>query len=615
MPAELRQMSRSEQKSVAKMVRQFLLETVSQTGGHLSSCLGAVELTVALHAVFNTPEDRLIWDVGHQAYPHKILTGRGPLFPRLRIKDGLSGFLKRDESPYDSFGAGHSSTSISAALGMAVAAKLRHKSREVVAIIGDGAMTAGLAYEALNNGGVLDANLLVILNDNEMSISPNVGAVSQYLTRILSGRFYNTVREGAGQALSFVPPLRELAKKAEEGVKGLVTPGTLFEEMGFHYFGPIDGHDLDALIQTLENLKKIRGPRLLHIITKKGKGYAPAEQDPCGYHGVTPFNRMDGKMAKKPASAVSYTQVFGDWLCDKGAAEKHLVAITPAMREGSGLVRFEQLFPDRYFDVGIAEQHAVTFAAGLACDGIHPVVAIYSTFLQRAYDQLLHDVAIQNLPVLFAVDRAGLVGADGATHQGAFDMAYARSIPNLVIMAPKDEQEMRDMLNTGFAYQGPALVRYPRGNGRGLTLNKDLSRQVPIGKAEVLREGKELAILAFGTRAAAAMVAGAALDATVVNMRFVKPLDTELLTSLAQSHRAFLTVEEGARMGGAGSAVAEFLLNEGVVRPLRLLGLPDIFIEQGDAGQWLADLGLDAAGIEKSGGELLALLARSPSGA
>ena len=614
-PAELRQMSRSEQKSVVKMVRQFLLETVSQTGGHLSSCLGAVELTVALHAVFNTPEDRLIWDVGHQAYPHKILTGRGPLFPRLRIKDGLSGFLKRDESPYDSFGAGHSSTSISAALGMAVAAKLRHKSREVVAIIGDGAMTAGLAYEALNNGGVLDANLLVILNDNEMSISPNVGAVSQYLTRILSGRFYNTVREGAGQALSFVPPLRELAKKAEEGVKGLVTPGTLFEEMGFHYFGPIDGHDLDALIQTLENLKKIRGPRLLHIITKKGKGYAPAEQDPCGYHGVTPFNRMDGKMAKKPASAVSYTQVFGDWLCDKGAAEKHLVAITPAMREGSGLVRFEQLFPDRYFDVGIAEQHAVTFAAGLACDGIHPVVAIYSTFLQRAYDQLLHDVAIQNLPVLFAVDRAGLVGADGATHQGAFDMAYARCIPNLVIMAPKDEQEMRDMLNTGFAYQGPALVRYPRGNGRGLALNKDLSRQVPIGKAEVLREGKELAILAFGTRAAAAMVAGAALDATVVNMRFVKPLDTELLTSLAQSHRAFLTVEEGARMGGAGSAVAEFLLNEGVVRPLRLLGLPDIFIEQGDAGQWLADLGLDAAGIEKSGGELLALLARSPSGA
>ena len=614
-PAELRQMSRSEQKSVVKMVRQFLLETVSQTGGHLSSCLGAVELTVALHAVFNTPEDRLIWDVGHQAYPHKILTGRGPLFPRLRIKDGLSGFLKRDESPYDSFGAGHSSTSISAALGMAVAAKLRHKSREVVAIIGDGAMTAGLAYEALNNGGVLDANLLVILNDNEMSISPNVGAVSQYLTRILSGSFYNTVREGAGQALSFVPPLRELAKKAEEGVKGLVTPGTLFEEMGFHYFGPIDGHDLDALIQTLENLKKIRGSRLLHIITKKGKGYAPAEQDPCGYHGVTPFNRMDGKMAKKPASAVSYTQVFGDWLCDKGAAEKHLVAITPAMREGSGLVRFEQLFPDRYFDVGIAEQHAVTFAAGLACDGIHPVVAIYSTFLQRAYDQLLHDVAIQNLPVLFAVDRAGLVGADGATHQGAFDMAYARCIPNLVIMAPKDEQEMRDMLNTGFAYQGPALVRYPRGNGRGLTLNKDLSRQVPIGKAEVLREGKELAILAFGTRAAAAMVAGAALDATVVNMRFVKPLDTELLTSLAQSHRAFLTVEEGARMGGAGSAVAEFLLNEGVVRPLRLLGLPDIFIEQGDAGQWLADLGLDAAGIEKSGGELLALLARSPSGA
>ncbi|WP_346380135.1 1-deoxy-D-xylulose-5-phosphate synthase [Acidithiobacillus sp.] len=611
MPAELRQMSRSEQKSVAKAVRHFLLETVSQTGGHLSSCLGAVELTVALHAVFNTPDDRLIWDVGHQAYPHKILTGRGARFSQLRIRDGLSGFLKRDESPYDSFGAGHSSTSISAGLGMAVAARLEHKSRQVVAIIGDGAMTAGLAYEALNNGGVLDADLLVVLNDNEMSISPNVGAVSRYLTRILSGRLYNTVREGAGQALSFVPPLRELARKAEEGVKGLVTPGTLFEEMGFHYFGPIDGHDLDTLIPTLENLKKIRGPRLLHVITKKGKGYGPAEQDPCGYHGVTPFNRSDGRMAKKSAGALSYTQVFGDWLCEKGAAEKHLVAITPAMREGSGLVRFEQLFPERYFDVGIAEQHAVTFAAGLACDGIHPVVAIYSTFLQRAYDQLLHDVAIQNLPVLFAIDRAGLVGADGATHQGAFDIAYARCIPNLVIMAPKDEQEMRDMLNTGFAWQGPALVRYPRGNGLGVALDRDLSRQIPVGKAEVLRKGKDLAILAFGTRTAAAMAAGEVLDATVVNMRFVKPLDTELLTSLAQTHRAFLTVEEGSRMGGAGSAVAEFLLNDGVVVPMRLLGLPDIFIEQGDAGRWLADLGLDAAGIEKSGRELLALLAPS----
>ncbi len=615
MPAELREMSRSEQKGVAKAVRQFLLESVSQTGGHLSSCLGAVELTVALHAVFNTPEDRLIWDVGHQAYPHKILTGRGPRFPQLRTRDGLSGFLKRDESPYDTFGAGHSSTSISAGLGMAVAAKLKHHPREVVAIIGDGAMTAGLAYEALNNGGVLDADLLVVLNDNEMSISPNVGAVSQYLTRILSGRFYNTMREGAGQALSLVPPLLELARKAEEGVKGLVTPGTLFEEMGFNYYGPIDGHDLDALISTLENLKMISGPRLLHVITKKGKGFGPAEQDPCGYHGVTPFNRSDGKMARKPAGVPSYTQIFGDWLCDKGAAEKHLVAITPAMREGSGLVRFQQLFPERYFDVGIAEQHAVTFAAGLACDGMHPVVAIYSTFLQRAYDQLLHDVAIQNLPVLFAIDRAGLVGADGATHQGAFDMAYARCIPNLVIMAPKDEQEMRDMLNTGFAYPGPALVRYPRGNGIGIPLKRDLSRQVAIGKAEILREGKHLAILSFGTRAAAALAAGEALDATVVNMRFVKPLDTGLLTHLAQNHQAFLTVEEGTRMGGAGSAVAEFLLNAGIVRAMRLLGLPDVFIEQGDAGQWLADLGLDAAGIEKSGGALLASLARPPVGA
>ncbi|MFA7496088.1 MAG: 1-deoxy-D-xylulose-5-phosphate synthase [Acidithiobacillus sp.] len=609
MPEELRKMSRTELKGVAKALRQFLLETVSQTGGHLSSCLGTVELSVALHAVFNTPDDRLVWDVGHQAYPHKILTGRGSRFSQLRIKDGLSGFLKREESPYDSFGAGHSSTSISAGLGMAVAAKIEGRDREVVAIIGDGAMTAGMAYEALNNGGVLDADLLVILNDNEMSISPNVGAVSQYLTRILSGRLYNTVRDGAGQALSLVPPLRELAKKAEEGVKGLVTPGTLFEEMGFNYFGPIDGHDLDALIPTLENLKKINGPRLLHIMTKKGKGYGPAEEDPCGYHGVTPFNQADGKMVKKAAGAASYTKIFGDWLCDKAAAEPNLVAVTPAMREGSGLVRFEQLFPERYFDVGIAEQHAVTFAAGMACDGIHPVVAIYSTFLQRAYDQLLHDVAIQNLPVLFAIDRAGLVGADGATHQGAFDMAYGRSIPNLMIMAPKDEQELRDMLNTGFAYPGPALVRYPRGNGLGLDLDKNLERIIPVGKAEVLREGKDLAILAFGTRAAAALEAGAALNATVVNMRFVKPLDHELITALSHNHRAILTVEEGVIMGGAGAAVAEFLINTGRTLPMRLLGFPDQFIEQGDAGQWLTELGLDATGIRQSGTDLLASLA------
>ncbi len=611
-PEALRKMSRTELKGVAKALRQFLLETVSQTGGHLSSCLGTVELAVALHAVFNTPDDRLVWDVGHQAYPHKILTGRGPRFAQLRMKDGLSGFLKRDESPYDSFGAGHSSTSISAGLGMAVAAKLEKLDREVVAIIGDGAMTAGMAYEALNNGGVLDANLLVVLNDNEMSISPNVGAVSQYLTRILSGRLYNTVRDSAGQALSLVPPLRDLAKKAEEGVKGLVTPGALFEEMGFNYFGPIDGHDLDALIPTLENLKKIKGPRLLHVMTKKGKGYGPAEQDPCTYHGVTPFNQSDGKMAKKAGGPPTYTKIFGDWLCDKAAAEPSLAAITPAMREGSGLVRFEQLYPERYFDVGIAEQHAVTFAAGMACDGIHPVVAIYSTFLQRAYDQLLHDVAIQNLPVLFAIDRAGLVGADGATHQGAFDMAYSRCIPNLVMMAPKDEQELRDMLNTGFAYPGPALVRYPRGNGVGLDLDKNLERKVPIGKAEILRSGKKLAILAFGTRAAAALQAGEALDATVVNMRFVKPLDHDLLKQLMATHQALITVEEGVIAGGAGAAVAEYLMNQGHVLPMRILGLPDHFIEQGDANQWLAELGLDASGIAETGRTLLQCLAREP---
>ncbi|MEY2340797.1 1-deoxy-D-xylulose-5-phosphate synthase [Acidithiobacillus sp. IBUN Pt1247-S3] len=612
-PETLRGMSRKELKQVAKDLRQFLVETLSQTGGHLSSGLGTVELSVALHAVFQTPDDRLIWDVGHQAYPHKVLTGRGAQFPTLRQKDGLSGFLKRDESPHDAFGAGHSSTSISAGLGMAVAASLENKHRQVVAIIGDGAMTAGLAYEALNNGGVLDADLLVILNDNEMSISPNVGAVSQYLTRLLSNPLYNTVREGAGQALSLVPPLRELAKKAEEGVKGLVSPGLLFEEMGFSYYGPIDGHDLDALIPTLENLRKIRGPRLLHIITKKGKGYAPAEKDPCTYHGVTPFDRDSGAMRK--SSTVSYTKVFGDWLCDKAAKESKLVAITPAMREGSGLVRYEQLYPERYFDVGIAEQHAVTFAGGLACEGYHPVVAIYSTFLQRAYDQLLHDVAIQNLPVLFAVDRAGLVGADGATHQGAFDIAYARCIPNLVIMAPKDAQEMRDMLNTGYAYPGPAIVRYPRGAAAGEIADSGLQREIAIGEGEILRAGKRLAILSFGTRAESALQAGQELDATVVNMRFVKPLDHALLEQLASSHDAFLTVEEGVRMGGAGSAVAEYLLDQRQRPLIKILGLPDQFIEHGEAGLWLAELGLDAEGIRRAGEDLLARLAARRIGA
>ena len=520
------------------------------------------------------------------------------MFPTLRQQDGLSGFPKRDESPYDTFGVGHSSTSISAALGMAVAAQRQGIDRQVVAIIGDGAMTAGMAFEALNNAGSLDADLLVILNDNEMSISPNVGAFSTYLARLLSGRLYTTVREGADRTLSWIPPIHELARRAEEHVKGMVMPGTFFEELGFNYYGPIDGHDLDSLIGTLDNLKRIKGPRLLHVVTRKGKGYAPAEADPCVYHGVTAFDPGTGKMEKKAGKGPSYTQIFGDWLCEAAAQDSRLMAITPAMREGSGLVGFSERFPAQYFDVGIAEQHALTFAAGLAADGLKPVVAIYSTFLQRAYDQLIHDIAIQNLPVMLAVDRAGLVGADGATHQGAFDLSFLRCIPNLVIMAPKDENEMRHMLHTGYHHNGPSVVRYPRGTGLGLAL--EMPRELPIGKAEILRRGHNTAILAFGSRVTPALAAGEVLDATVVNMRFVKPLDEDLILEIARQHAGIITVEENALMGGAGSGVAECLAHNGLQLPLQLLGLPDDFVEQGDAQTQLTAMGLDSEGIQRA---------------
>ncbi|MEW5790234.1 MAG: 1-deoxy-D-xylulose-5-phosphate synthase [Pseudomonadota bacterium] len=598
-PQDLRALPRRSLAALADELRAFLIESVSRTGGHLSAGLGTVELTIALHYVFNTPGDRLVWDVGHQSYPHKILTGRRDRFPTLRRQGGLSGFPKRDESPYDTFGVGHSSTSISAALGMAVAAQRAGIKREVVAVIGDGAMTAGMAFEALNNAGSLDADLLVVLNDNEMSISPNVGAFSSYLAKLLSSRLYNSVRQGADRTLKILPPIHELARRAEEHVKGMVTPGTLFEELGFTYYGPIDGHDLDALLATLENLKRISGPRLLHVITKKGKGYAPAEADPCVYHGVTAFDLGTGKMEKKPGGAPSYTQVFGDWLCEMAARDAQLVGITPAMREGSGMVAFSERFPAQYFDVGIAEQHALTFAAGLAAEGMRPVVAIYSTFLQRAYDQLVHDIAIQKLPVLLAVDRAGLVGADGATHQGSFDLSYLRCIPGLVIMAPKDENELRHMLFTGYRHDGPAVVRYPRGSGLGVALDAEL-RALPLGRGEVLRRGRETAILAFGSRVAAALAAGEILDATVVNMRFVKPLDEALVQEIAERHQFLITVEENAVAGGAGSAVAECLAARGCQLPLALLGLPDQFVEQGDAAAQLAALGLDRDGIVRA---------------
>jgi 1-deoxy-D-xylulose-5-phosphate synthase len=598
-PADLRRLERKQLPQLATELRAFLIDSVAQTGGHLSSNLGTVELSIALHAVFNTPEDRLVWDVGHQCYAHKILTGRRDGMSRLRMHGGVSGFPKRSESPYDTFGVGHSSTSISAALGMALAAKQKGEARKAIAIIGDGAMSAGMAFEAMNNAGVADADMLVILNDNEMSISPPVGALNNILTRLMSGKTFNAAREGARHMLELAPPLLELARRAEEHVKGMIAPGTLFEEFGFHYFGPIDGHDLDVLIPTLENLKKLKGPKFLHVITKKGQGYKLAEADPILYHGVARFAPGEGIKAGKGPGKLTYTQVFGDWLCDMAQADDRLVGITPAMREGSGLVRFASEHPDRYYDVGIAEQHAVTFAAGLACEGLKPVVAIYSTFLQRAYDQLIHDVALQNLPVVFAVDRGGLVGADGPTHHGTFDLSFVTCIPNMVVMTPADEAECRSMLSTAYALDGPSMVRYPRGGGTGSVPALSLDT-LPLGKGEIRRHGTGIALLAFGSLLTPALAAGDELDATVVNMRFVKPIDAELIVELAGNHSLLVSIEENAIIGGAGSEIERVLGEREIKVPLLRLGLPDRFIDHGEQGQLLAELGLDRDGIVRT---------------
>ncbi|MEK7810602.1 MAG: 1-deoxy-D-xylulose-5-phosphate synthase [Pseudomonadota bacterium] len=595
---DLRKLEREQLPQLATELREFLIESVSKTGGHLSSNLGTVELTIALHTVFNTPQDKLVWDVGHQTYVHKILTGRRAAMSNLRMKGGIAGFPKREESPYDTFGTGHSSTSISAALGMAVAAKLRGSDERAVAIIGDGAMTGGMAFEALNNAGAMDANLLVILNDNDMSISRPVGALNNYLAKLMSGRFYAAMRRGSEKMLKGMPPMLEFAKRAEEHVKGMVIPGTMFEEFGFNYIGPIDGHDINVLLDTLGNIRKLEGPQFLHIVTQKGKGYDKAEEDCLLYHGVSKFDRTNGIVAK-PATSPTYTQVFGDWLCDMAGADEKLVGITPAMCEGSGMPEFAEKFPQRYFDVGIAEQHALTFAAGLACDGYKPVVAIYSTFLQRAYDQLIHDIAIQNLPVMLAIDRGGLVGADGATHAGSFDLSYLRCIPNMTVMTPSDENECRLMLSTAFKMNTPTAVRYPRGTGPGVVVQNAL-QTLPIGKGEMRRQGKDIAILAFGSMLAPALEAANQLDASLVNMRFVKPLDEELVLKMAREHALLVTVEENTVLGGAGSAVAECLARHGVVVALLHLGLPDHFIEQGDHKQLLADCGLDGAGLVRS---------------
>jgi 1-deoxy-D-xylulose-5-phosphate synthase len=595
-PDELRELSETELLALAGELREFLIQSVSSTGGHLAAGLGVVELTLALHYVYRTPEDRLVWDVGHQSYPHKILTGRRRLMPTLRKKGGVAGFPRRAESPYDTFGVGHSSTAVSAALGMSIAAQRTGDERMVVAVVGDGALTAGMAFEALNHAGDLGANLLVILNDNDMSISPNVGGMSNYLARVLSGKLYATVREGSKKVLSAMPPVWELARRAEEHMKGMVVPGTLFEELGFNYIGPIDGHDLPTLVKTLTNLRALKGPQFLHVVTRKGKGYAPAEADPCVYHGVTTFDPRTGKMSSRPQQGASYTKVFGDWLCDVAALDERVIGITPAMREGSGLVAFSERYPGRYFDVGIAEQHSVTFAAGLACEGLRPVVAIYSTFLQRAFDQLIHDVALQDLPVLFAIDRGGLVGPDGPTHAGSFDLSYLRCIPNLVVMAPADENECRQMLYTGLQIDGPSAVRYPRGNGPGVPIDSEM-RALPIGKAELRRRGSGLAILAFGSMLAPALEAAEALDATVVNMRFVKPLDEETVLQAAAEHELLLTVEENAVAGGAGSAINECLAAHGVQAAIINLGLPDRFQEHGSREELLAEAGLTREGI------------------
>ncbi len=595
-PDALRQLERAQLPSVADAVRNHLIACVSQTGGHLAAGLGVVELTVALHYIFDTPNDQLIWDVGHQAYPHKILTGRYDQMHQLRQKGGLSGFLRRDESVYDAFGAGHSSTSISAALGMAVAAQAQHIERKHIAVIGDGALSAGMAFEALNHGGSLDVDLLVILNDNDMSISPPVGAISNYLARILSSRFYHQMRQGGKQILGNIPGMKHFAHRWEEHMKGMLMPSTLFEELGFNYIGPIDGHDLPLLLDTLDNMKALTGPRFLHVVTQKGRGYAPAEGDPCVYHGVTPFNLDTGRMEKKPVRKKSYSQIFSDWICAEAAQDKRLIAITPAMREGSGLVQFAATYPDRYYDVGIAEQHAVTFAAGLACDKMKPVVAIYSTFLQRAYDQMIHDVALQNLDITFAVDRAGMVGADGATHAGVFDLSYARCIPNMAVLAPTDEMECRAMLHTAYQHPGPALVRYPRGTGAGLEPPETLET-LPWAKGEIRHVGKTIAILSFGSTLALALQLADELQATVANMRFIKPLDTTLIDQLADEHQLLITLEENVIAGGAGSAVSEYLATRHKNSPIMHFGLPDHYIEQANQQEQWEEAGLTLQNI------------------
>ncbi|GAB3037108.1 1-deoxy-D-xylulose-5-phosphate synthase [Bowmanella dokdonensis] len=597
-PEQLRELSQDKLRQLAKELRQYLLTSVSQSSGHFASGLGTVELTVALHYVYQTPFDRLIWDVGHQAYPHKILTGRRASMPSIRQKGGLHPFPWPPESDYDTFAVGHSSTSISAALGMAVAAEQEGKGRKVVAVIGDGAMTAGMAFEAMNHAGDIKKDLLVVLNDNEMSISENVGALNSHLARLLTGRFFNSIRDGGKKLLSNVPPIKEFASRAEEHIKGMVVPGTIFEELGFNYIGPIDGHDVNAVVDTLRNMRKLSGPHILHVVTRKGKGYELAEKDPINYHAVPKFNPKDSCLPKSKASGPTFSKVFGDWLCDMAAQDPRLMAVTPAMREGSGMVRFSQEYPAQYFDVAIAEQHAVTFAAGLAKDGMNAVVAIYSTFLQRAYDQLIHDVALQNLPVLFAIDRAGIVGADGPTHQGAFDIPFLRCIPNLVIMAPSDENQCRQMLFTGHKLNQPAAVRYPRGQGCGAEIQKEM-QELPLGKGKVVREGAHIAILNFGTLLGEALQAAEQINATVVDMRFVKPLDEGLLKELACSHELLVSLEDGAIMGGAGSAVGESLHQQQLNNRLLKLGLPDQFIMQGTQAEMYAELKIDAAGIRQ----------------
>lgn len=594
-PTDLRLLHREQLPELAQSIREFMLDSISRTGGHFASNFGAVELSIALHYVFNTPDDRIIWDVGHQSYPHKILTGRRAAMAELRRAGGIAGFPRRSESEYDAFGTGHSSTSISAALGMAVAAQLDGSDNRAIAVIGDGAMTAGIAFEALNNAGNMNANLLVILNDNDMSISPNVGALNNYLAKLMSGRFYSAARRASEKVLAHMPPMLDLAKRAEEHVKGMITPSTLFEEFGFNYIGPIDGHDLDVLVDTLTNIRRLPGPQFLHVVTQKGKGYPLAEENPCLYHGVSAFQPEIG-IKEKATVPATYTQVFSDWLCDMAALEPKLVGITPAMREGSGLVRFSELYPDRYFDVGIAEQHALTFAAGLAAAGYKPVVAIYSTFLQRAYDQLIHDIALQNLPVVFAIDRAGLVGADGPTHAGSFDLSYLRCVPNLTIMAPSDENECRQMLYTATKLNTPCAVRYPRGTGPNATID-NMMQSLPIGKGVLRRTGRRIALLAFGSLVIPALQAGEQLDASVADMRFVKPIDHALIEQLARTHELLVTLEENAVMGGAGSAVSEYLHYLGIPCKVLQLGLPDEYIEHGNHAQLLRQCGLDATGI------------------